>query len=297
MTGEGARCDSAREGKPDAAAEGLHRLGGGAMWLDGRYLAGLERAGLDSFAAFMASHGGQCLRALPDRENWRIEHAPYAPYPMFLKKHHVRSWRSWLRAKLGLGPGDTPGRVEARNARQLAAHGIPVMELVAFGEKMHADGLVESFVLTEELQGYRALDRFLSERFPDAAQPGRRDPALQRLIGEIAALVARLHGKGFNHRDLYCCHFFVREPSPGQFDVKLIDLQRVQSRRWFRWRWLVKDLAQLAWSATRGRVTCTQKMAFWRSYLGVTRLRAADKRMIRAILGKEQIIERRGRRP
>ena len=125
------------------------------------------------------------------------------------------------------------------------------MDVVAYGEQLLPDGLVESFVLTEELHGYVELDRFLRTRFP-APRPGSaapRDPDLTRLVRQLAALVRRFHQSGFNHRDLYCCHFFLREPSPGQFQIKLIDLQRVQHRRWLRRRWLVKDLAKLAWSA------------------------------------------------
>ena len=282
-------------GQHDAAAAGMEVVGDGAMWLVRCYRTPLEQAGLADFEAFMVGHGGRCLRAMRDRENWRIELHEYLPRPVFLKKHHVRSWRSWLRAKLGLGPGDTPGRVEARNARRLAANGVQVMELVAFGEKIRTSGLVESFVLTEELQGHRQLDRFLPERFP-AAKNGRRDPELRGLMGQLAALVGRMHRAGFNHRDLYCCHFFIREPSPGRFEIKLIDLQRVQWRRRFRWRWLVKDLAQLAWSV-QDKLSCTQKMAFLRAYLGVKKLRLCDKRFIRAVLAKQQIIERRGRRP
>jgi len=284
-------------GVPDAAAEGLERLDDGAMWLDARYRATMEQVGLATFEAFLHGHGGRCLRALPDRENWRIEQPTFASRPLFLKKHHVRSWYSWLRARLGLGPNQTSGRIEAHNARRLAAQGIPVMEVVGFGEKLRANGLVESFVLTEELQGYRSLDHLLPVRFPQIGRAGRRDPDFRRLIGMLAALVARLHRAGYNHRDLYCCHFFLREPAPGQFELRLIDLQRVQHRRWFRWRWLVKDLAQLGWSATREGISYTQQMAFLRAYLGVKRLRPCDKRLIRAVLGKEQIIERRGPRP
>ena len=282
-------------GQHDAAASGMEMVGDGAMWLVRRYRTPLEEAGLADFDALMVGHGGHCLRAMRDRENWRIELHEYLPRPVFLKKHHVRSWRSWLRAKLGLGPGDTPGRVEARNARRLAANGVQVMELVAFGEKIRASGLVESFVLTEELEGYCQLDRFLPQRFPEA-KSGPRDPELLGLMGQLAGLVGRMHRAGFNHRDLYCCHFFIREPSPGRFEIKLIDLQRVQLRRWFRWRWLVKDLAQLSWSV-QNKLSCTQKMAFLRAYLGVEKLRLRDKRFIRAVLAKQQIIERRGRRP
>jgi heptose I phosphotransferase len=287
-------CAGHAQAAADAAAQGMEPTGDGAMWLDRRYRASLEQAGLANFEAFMRGHGGRRLREMGDRENWRIEPSEHLPRPVFLKKHHVHSWRSWLRAKMGLGPGDTPGRVEARNVRRLTASGVPVMELVGFGEKIRPDGLIESFVLTEELQGYRSLDVFLPERFPNCGLEGRRDPDLQRLIRNLADLVARLHRSGFNHRDLYCCHFFIREPAPGRFEVKLIDLQRVQFRRWFRWRWLVKDLAQLTWSAPGRQVTSSQKMAFLRAYLGVDKLRPCHKRLVRAVLGKAQIIDRRG---
>jgi heptose I phosphotransferase len=108
----------------------------------------------------------------------------------------------------------------------------------------------------------------------------------------VAAVAARFHRSGYNHRDLYCCHFFIKETATGVFQVNLIDLQRVEHRRYLRWRWLVKDLAQLAYSAPRDRVTCTQKMAFIKQYLGVKKLRPQDKRLIRRVLAKQRSMER-----
>ncbi len=165
------------------------------------------------------------------------------------------------------------------------------MRLIAFGEKLHRDGLLESFVLTEELVGYQQLDHFLRQRF--AAPGGRRDGDLRRLIGEVAAVAARFHQMGYNHRDLYCCHFFIKENAPGEFHVNLIDLQRVQHRRRLRQRWLVKDLAQLAYSAPRDRIRCRDKLAFARQYFGVTKLGPREKRWIRRILSKQQQMEQR----
>jgi hypothetical protein len=105
--------------------------------------------------------------------------------------------------------------------------------------------------------------------------------------------VRRFHAAGYNHRDLYCCHLFVREAAPGRFAMRMIDLQRVQHRRWLRRRWIVKDLAQLAWSVPRDRIQCTQKLAFIRRYLGVAKLRPCDKRLIREVLAKLQFMERK----
>jgi len=281
----------------DPAGTGLEPAGDGKMWLDRGFRSRLSRAGLAGFEAVMSNSAGRCLRTLRDRENWhlRLDDAHPRRGGMYLKKHYARTWSSWLRARLRARPGRTPARVEAGNVGSLTAEGIRVMRLVAYGEKLHADGLLESFVLTEELAGYDELHEFIRKRFPprDLYRTLRRNRDLDGLIRRVAEVVRRLHQAGYNHRDLYCCHFFVKEPQPGWFEIRLIDLQRVQHRRWFRRRWLVKDLAQLAWSAPRDRIKCTHRLAFMRHYLGVKRLRAADKRLIREVLAKQQVMQRR----
>ncbi len=261
------------------------------VWIDDEFAPLLGAAGLVDFESFMETERGRCLRALDDRENWRLDlpHTDGRAQGMYLKKHHVRAWHWWLRARLGRPVRRSPGRVEARNIVRLARSGVAAMRLVAFGDRLHADGLLESFVLTEELAGFTQLDHFLRRRFPERRRADviQRDPALAQLILEIADVAARFHGAGFNHRDLYCCHFFVRESDPIAFDVRLIDLQRVERRRWLRWRWIVKDLAQLAYSAPRERIGPTERMAFIKRYLGVRKLRPCDKRLIGAVLAKQ----------
>jgi heptose I phosphotransferase len=265
------------------------------MWLNPRYQTALARAHLANFQAVMACRDGYCLRALADRENWRLEiREGRAARGLYLKRHHFRTLQSWLRAKLGIGPAPSPAMAEILNVDRVHAAGIPVMEVVAYGEAFHGDGRVESFLLTEELSGYDDLRVFLRRRFAprELARNTGRDRDLARLIGDTAEFVRRFHAAGYNHRDLYCCHLFVREPAAGRFEFRMIDLQRVQHRRRLRRRWIVKDLAQLAWSIPRDRVTCTQKLAFIRRYLGVTKLRPRDKRLIREVLAKQQIMER-----
>ena len=267
----------------------------GQMWIDPEYRATLEHCGLASFDRMMNTVDGKLLRRLADRENWRLDlRLPEGgTRGAYLKKHHIRTPRTRVRALAHAGGGMTAGRMEAQNIARLARSGIAAMKLIAYGEKLHADGLLESFVLTEELQGYTQLDHFLERRFPplrgDRATP--RDPHLMTLIAEVASVAAKFHRLGYNHRDLYCCHFFIKETEPGEFKVNLIDLQRVEYRRHFRSRWLVKDLGQLAYSAQTDRITRTHKMAFIKRYLGVQRLRPCDKRFIRKILAKQRWIE------
>lgn len=283
------RHEIAQTGTPQAPGVGP------AMWIDPRYQALLDQSGLAEFANVMDTKQGRLLRSLPDRENWRLD-LPYnggRPRGMYLKKHHVRTPGTWLRARLGIGPGATPGGTEARNVRLLEQAGVAVMRLVAFGQALATDGLAESFVLTEELAGYLQLDQFLIRRFPPVAGGQQKDSELAVLVRAIADLAARLHRAGFNHRDLYTCHIFVREEPAGRFSLRLIDLQRVERRRWFRGRWLVKDLAQLAYSACPMRITRTLRLAFVKRYLGVTRLRDRDKRLIRRVLARERAMRRR----
>jgi hypothetical protein len=264
------------------------------MWADVEYREPLVRAGLDNVEAVMSTNAGKLLRALPDRENWRLElHDPHrGPRVAYLKKHHERRWHHWLRARLGIGPGATPGRIEARNAQRLEQDGIAALRLIAYGEKLHDDGLLESFLLTEELAGYAQLDHFIRKHFPTIEHGSQRDPALARLIRQVARVASAFHNRGYNHRDLYCCHFFIRPAAGDNYDVNLIDLHRVEQRRWFRRRWLVKDLAQLAYSAPRERISCKHKLAFIKQYLGVRKLRPCDKRLIRQVLAKCDFMER-----
>ena len=286
-----------REQTPETESNGgwLQPARDGLMWLNGRFRARLERAGLSCFDAVMKNSKGRCMRVLDDRENWYLPPDGAGDQcGVYLKKHHVRTWSTRVRATLSVGPGVTAARLEAENARSLSALGIDVMQLVAYGEKLGADGMLESFLLTEELAGYAELQDFLRRRFPPRSQRGtRRDPDLRRILDQLARIARQFHGAGYNHRDFYCCHFFVKELASGRFDIRLIDLQRVQRRNWFRRRWIVKDLAQLAYSAPREIIGCKEKIAVLRRYLGVPKLRPADKRLIAAVAGKVRGMERR----
>ncbi len=265
-----------------------------SLWIADDYRNALRDARLDRFDAIMQTDRGFCLRALSDRENWQLRlNVNGRRRNLFLKKHHTHSrWRR-LKAWLRLPDPPSAGRQEAINLRKLEAAGIPCMELAACGQRLRPDGLLESFLLTPELEGFVQLDDFLRTRFAplDTARSGPRDPDLDRLTDRVAAVAARFHQAGFNHRDLYCCHFFVRENDSGDFEIRLIDLQRVQTRTKGRRRWLVKDLAQLAYSAPRDRIKCSLKMAFIRRYLGVRKLGPEHKRLIREVLAKQQAME------
>jgi hypothetical protein len=267
------------------------------LWIDAEFRPLLERAGWDRFEAVMAASDGHCWRAMPDRENWRFDlpDGQGGTCRVYVKKHHVRRRRSWLGAALGRPPAATPARIEMENVARLRQAGVESMRVIALGERFHDDGLVESLLVTEELRGFRELQFFLPQRFACRSRTitRGRNRDLDHLIRQVAEIARRFHETGYNHRDLYAGHFFVREPRAGEFEIRLIDLQRVQHRRRFRRRWLVKDLAQLAWSLPAERIGCRDRLAFMRHYLGVTRLRPCDKRLVREVLARHQRMQRK----
>jgi hypothetical protein len=70
----------------------------------------------------------------------------------------------------------------------------------------------------------------------------------------------------------------------------VIDLGRVRAHGpWFARRWIVKDLAQLSFSAKDARLT--ERLRFLREYLG-RKLEPGDRRLIRGILKKSERIAR-----
>lgn len=261
-----------------------------AFWVAEAHRPHFAKLGLTGVAHVLSADYGQCLRRLPDRENWRWELPGEADsITAFVKKHHAR--RSiW---PVGAARRASAGLLEALRIEELAGHGLTSMRLVAYGAEPHAAG-DRSFLITEELAGHEPLDDFLRKHFaPRSPRAAPRDRRLDALLEAVAAVAARFHGLGYNHRDFYACHFFVREPSAGAFEISLIDLQRVQRRRRGRRRWIVKDLAQLAHSLPRDRVGCTDRLRMLRRYLGVARLRPRDHRLIRAVLAKVRAIGHR----
>lgn len=126
-----------------------------------------------------------------------------------------------------------PMALEAAGITLLNNAGVATAPLVASGEL--ADG--RTFVVTENLDEFLSADRAIE-----------RGANLANVTDAMIDVAARLHRGGLHHRDLYANHFYLRPTGDG-FDVRLIDTARVRRLpRFFRERWIVKDVAQLLFS-------------------------------------------------
>lgn len=209
---------------------------------------------------------------LEDRERWRWEPPAGAPEQVvFVKRYGAARWRMQFDRILRQSAGHSRAYWEYARAEELAAGCIAAPRAVGVIEEMRGPFEHRSVVLLTRVEG-DPLDRAWLNCLRDAA-PITQGAMRRDIVTRLARFVAAFHGTGLCHRDLYLCHIFgVIDPrgiTPPRFAV--IDLARTHRPRWFRSRWLIKDLAQLDASAQQAGATRGDRLRFLRTYLGLER--------------------------
>lgn len=187
--------------------------------------AAIRQQGLDTVRGAFTYDGGEDLskKGLRGRRRTRLTLAD--GQVLYLKRYKGKS--RWRRS---------PARVEFDNIRGARSSGVPTMECIVWGEDRERSFLIVTSVPGEALE--RCLEQFMRSR---------GDSAVAQVTQGLAQLVRTLHDSGYVHRDLYSCHVFL-DYSKGMPDLYLIDLARMFAPRWRKFRWSVKDLAQLKYS-------------------------------------------------
>ena len=112
------------------------------------------------------------------------------------------------------------------------------------------------------------------------------------IIHSLARIARTMHGAGLHHQDFYLTHFLV--PNDGSPDeVFVIDLGRARRCRNLSKRWIVKDLAQLDFSASAA--SRSDRARFLKAYLG-RRPTPTDRQFLRRIERKSRAIARHSSR-
>jgi heptose I phosphotransferase len=245
-------------------------------WIDERFRACLPAdleqrvMTLESRDRYHAKQGRSTARV--------IFHAGSEPLSVYLKRHFRLPWRSRLAALIDPAGAHSPGAAEWLHLKRVRALGIAVPEVIAAGERIGPWGRLQSFLMVADLVDSQPLH----EAIPALARriDRRTFAAWKRtLVAAVAEITATLHGANLFHKDLYLCHFFLREPpreSPSKtttstttsdVQLTLIDLHRLGHHTvWpLRWRW--KDLGELLFS-TYGveGIDNRDRIRFWRLY-------------------------------
>ena len=249
----------------------------GKLWVDPEYLPHFHKYNLNTFSKIMQYQEGKRYKKNKYREVIRLE---FEGMPaLFLKRHFsprkMDSCKRWLK----LQKTKTSARLELEAISHLQEFGISTMRPIAFGEIHSRLFEAPSFVITQELKATK-LEYYSMNGFPR----WEKDIKFRHLLTEkIANLARTLHQNNIHHQDFYLCHILIQNEDSDDFKLYLIDLQRMRREKRLRKRWLIKDIAQLNYSALAPVVNHCDRLRFFQKYLGRQKLTREDIRWIYCI--------------
>jgi hypothetical protein len=177
------------------------------------------------------------------------------------------------------------------NILRLEEAGIRTMPPVAFGSIWKGGLPYQALTLTEHLYGADKLEHFLPEHFGGETLAASDITLKRRIILETARWARRFHEAGFHHQDFYLGHIFIRFETKEDFSLHLIDLQRVRESTRLRISRVIKDLAQMNFSALQlSCLTRADRLRFFKVYVEKNRLGRSEKDLIRRIEQKTRRI-------
>jgi Lipopolysaccharide kinase (Kdo/WaaP) family. len=98
------------------------------------------------------------------------------------------------------------------------------------------------------------------------------------LLKKVALLARRMHQEGFNHRDFNATHILLHYGNGSDIPkIALFDLQRVDRRRFLKFRWMIKSLSELNYTLPDGLFEAEDRIYLFQAYKGKNRLRCWDR--------------------
>ena len=254
------------------------------MLINKDYLELLKDNGLDDFQALKDFKGGSLLKKNKFRSVVRIE----IGNRVFYLKRHFWPWRERLRA---INPmlRKEDARNEWNSMLLLNSLGFNTMTPVAFGEEKSFKLTYFSLTLTENLYDAEKLEVFFPRHFKPPLNHEKINNK-RAYIKKLAVLTRDLHNNGLNHQDFYLGHILIRKKEDKFF---IIDVQRMHKNTIISLHDKIKDLAQLAYSATGlGIFTKTDLLRFFRVYTGNDKLTPDNKKLARSVMLKVKKISK-----
>jgi tRNA A-37 threonylcarbamoyl transferase component Bud32 len=213
----------------------------------------LAAAGLDTVEGAFAYSSGRDITVvgLGHRQRWTLTLSDPTGQPqlLFMKRYGREPLKWRLQRRFTYGRGGSPASVELNNIHAAHIAGVPTIDQAAGGHEPEPSGARRSYIIMTAVAG-EALEQ-CAEGF--VALHGLGSCEVAQFTHDLAQLVRRFHQAGYVHRDLYTSHIFM-VTRPGGVELRLIDLARMFAPSWRRFRWRVKDLAQLKYSMPPGWV-------------------------------------------
>ncbi len=169
---------------------------------------------------------------------------------------------------------------EFNNILRFQNFGIATIDPIYFDQR-RINGNYQGILLTRELEGFSPMDA--PQFLPGKGGLLASIQARKALFEKLAGLLRRLHAEKRQHGCLYFKHVFIKPLAQEEFEVRLIDLEKV---RWqpFRQQAIIRDLDTLSRHA--GNWPLTDYMRFFLIYRQERHLSPESKRLWRAIAAK-----------
>jgi hypothetical protein len=178
-------------------------------------------------------------------------------------KHLTRTWRHCLR-------GIPTFQREYNNICLLRALNIPTLNPIYFEREKK-----KAILITKALDDYSCLDKLRKNDFSSAQ--------IRSLLIAVANVIRTLHEYRLQHNCLYPKHIFVSHSETG-WKVRLIDLEKLR-RNLLRKSAQRRDLSSLS-RHTNSDWSRTDRLRFFKAYVGETRLSSSSKTLWREIARK-----------
>ena len=230
----------------------------------------LRDAGLQSFESVWRFSGGEVVKQIKERSVIRFDFSHHGMKRTFyLKRHHLKF--------IGLGRllsrffpelCVSQGRLEFDNICDFRKNKLPTVAPVAAGERSVRLFWSESFLITEDPSPLISLENMLRD-YPQYLQGPKHSSRRKILLHEMALLARKMHERGFNHLDFNTTHILLHyENHTDVPTLALFDLQRVDKRKFCRFRWKIKSLARLNYSLPDGLFNEKDRVYLFLCYQG-----------------------------
>ncbi|VAX42745.1 hypothetical protein MNBD_PLANCTO02-301 [hydrothermal vent metagenome] len=216
----------------------------------------------------------------------------------FIKRHSPSPLKEYIKPLFRFRLPILGAKTEWDALLRFHAEGIPTMMPVLFGQSKRY-----SLLVTEALEDCLKLSDWMNNSLSDRSQ--NCSPQTEQLIKQTATIARTMHQAGMHHQDFYLGHLLMKqEPQPQEAqpqktaqstlpDIHVIDLGRACYRPRLATRWIVKDLAQLDYSASQ--FTKEERILFMESYLNRP-LNSRDNALIHRIQRKSAAIARHSKK-
>jgi hypothetical protein len=254
------------------------------LLINERYLEELKKNNLADFQLLGSVKGGNILKQNRYRSVIKIN----LKHNIFYLKKHFWPWKDRIKSLIPWIKHED-ARNEWENMILLKNLGFHTMTPIAFGEKRFLKVPCFSFTLTEDIYDAEKLETYLPKHF---RSPLNQTQIFKKreFIRKLGAFTREFHGKRLNHQDFYLGHLFYR---PAENRIFIVDVQRMHHNKSIRMHDMIKDLAQLSYSAQEsGIFTKTDFMRFIHVYLDRNSLTHNDKKTIKKIIAKVRKIAR-----